>query len=109
MGLIADNDLCNQTARYRRNPAKCYDFDTRVRFTNLYFTVDLYFTIVCKRWILFRLIPVHVYLDYYQVGALDCSKRGLLKIKDQNSKIYLFPYKISLFNNPYPSELKNNM
>nr|XP_034305239.1 voltage-dependent calcium channel subunit alpha-2/delta-2 isoform X4 [Crassostrea gigas] len=26
---LADNDLCNQTARYRRNPAKCYDFDTR--------------------------------------------------------------------------------
>lgn len=34
MGLIADKDLCNQTARYRRNPAKCYDFDTRVRFRN---------------------------------------------------------------------------
>lgn len=26
---LADKDLCNQTARYRRNPAKCYDFDTR--------------------------------------------------------------------------------
>lgn len=55
--VSADNDLCNQTARYRRNPAKCYDFDTRVRFTNLYFTMDLYYTIVCMWWILFRLIP----------------------------------------------------
>ncbi|XP_056000788.1 voltage-dependent calcium channel subunit alpha-2/delta-2-like isoform X3 [Ostrea edulis] len=26
---IADQDVCNQTARYRRNPAKCYDFDDR--------------------------------------------------------------------------------
>lgn len=77
MGLIADNDLCNQTARYRRNPAKCYDFDTRVRFTNLYFTVDLYFTIVCMWWILFRLIRVHVYLDYYQVvGHLIVQNGG---------------------------------
>ncbi|XP_022299526.2 voltage-dependent calcium channel subunit alpha-2/delta-2-like isoform X4 [Crassostrea virginica] len=26
---MADKDICNQTARYRTNPAKCYDFDTR--------------------------------------------------------------------------------
>lgn len=66
----------------------------------------MYFTKVCMWWILFRLIQVHVYLDYYQVGALDSSKQGLLKVPRQNSKIYLFSYKITFSNNPYPSELK---